>query len=369
MKMVILILTLFNISLSQLYDLNKSTHLTKEREYFVNYANYLHSHNQFECSGKFTYHNIKKKTIEESEFNGVIFRNQIDTIANVSFLINFHNQISFYNNYSSYKFNKNTNKIYFEKINKVKFQMNNNVDFDIFSFFTSSDSASLEIYLKDDINLLYDTENDKHFYTIHAPTTNYLLSVIFRFKFDKSNYSPCYFNIVLNEYEKMPRFEEWFIENFKASKEIDTSKINFDEYLNKYPIYEKLVYKNKDLLSDSTFTGFSFIDNNLNGNTHKLIAIYQESQNLNEDYLLEDINKVDIDDLNVNIYKFENDTLFLKNSGVNEIVDFNLLHQYSVNYSPCFYLLDAENKIVDYFYGYNNTQRIDFNKILRGKLQ
>jgi hypothetical protein len=119
-----MIFAFYNFSFSQLYDLNENPNLTEEREYFLKFINYLKSYNQFECNGTYYYHNLKNKTIEESKFDGIIFRNISDTIVKVSFLLNLHDVISFYNNHISYKFDKLKKLIYFEKIKSEKFKMN-----------------------------------------------------------------------------------------------------------------------------------------------------------------------------------------------------------------------------------------------------
>jgi hypothetical protein len=361
--MFIIIYLTFLLTNSTYFKLNENNEL---KELYKKHISIIRESNQFECSGLYKYNNQKTKTFDTFNFSGTIFRNRTDTIIGRSFLIDYYDRIQYYCNYKNYVLNKNNNRILFNNVLKYNrsFYENTNILYNIFNNFIELDYHILEFMGSDKFETFVKIyENTLEFKTNKKTRTYSLIQNI-----EKLNFYPTFYSMIVKDDPDSPKYEEWHIENLVLSKIIDTSKINFDSYLNKYPIYEHLIYKNKTCFVDSSLIGNKVFDNYLNYDSYKLVAIYQEGANLNEDYLLEDINKIDIDDLNVNIYKFNNDTLFLKNNGINKIVDFNLLHQYSVNYSPCFYLLDSENNIVDYFYGYNNTQRIDFNEYFKGKL-
>jgi len=361
--LLLLIFLIFNIANSTLYNFKKGSEYEK---IYSNYIQELNDNNQFECSGRYFYHNYKNRTIDSNLFSGIIIRNDRDSISKRSYLIDFDEKIFYYNNYKSYIYNKDNKTIQYDRaINSIKrIKREIDVDWNIFYDFIDKSQNSIDKKLDTNTNnkFLYDSDEIDHSFIYNKYMDKYGFNWIIREKFTKNNYYPTYYYMNINGYTKLPRFEEWLIDDFEMKKDVDTSKINFDKYINQYPIYEEFAYKRKACTFNDKLEGNLVFDVNLKKSRLKLVAFYQDSENLNSKLLEEDLKLLN-NEFPKLVYKYENDSLKLENN-ISKIEEVEIFSQYNVNVMPCFYILDENNKIIKYFYGYNNNIRIDFNKYI-----
>jgi len=284
--LLLLIFLIFNIANSTLYNFKKGSEYEK---IYSNYIQELNDNNQFECSGRYFYHNYKNRTIDSNLFSGIIIRNDRDSISKGSYLIDFDEKIFYYNNYKSYIYNKDNKTIQYDRaINSIKrIKREIDVDWNIFYDFIDKSQNSIDKKLDTNTNnkFLYDSDEIDHSFIYNKYMDKYGFNWIIREKFTKNNYYPTYYYMNINGYTKLPRFEEWLIDDFEMKKDVDTSKINFDKYINQYPIYEEFAYKRKACTFNDKLEGNLVFDENLKKSRLKLVAFYQDSENLNSKLL------------------------------------------------------------------------------------
>ncbi len=336
------------------------------QDYFINYLLNLENNNQFELSGNVYLHNIEKKAIDSSYFSGIIMRDRKDTILNRSFIINYPNLIHYYNNYNSYKFDKTSKSILHRKIFKKKLVefYNFTYVFDIFQNFIDSDISFIEMFKNKPYEFLGSELDTSYYFVANENNKNSYFNYTFRTKLNKNNLLPNYYSVTINDYFSIPRIVEWFIDSLNVSKEVDFSKLNFDKYLNEYPIYERFEYLGKSCFFGIDYTGNTIFDSNLTESNHKLVCFYKKGDNLDVNLLSDDIKNANVN-IDKYIYRYDDSVLVNVLKDGKYIINSNLLTQYEVDFNPSFYILDKNNKIIKYFYGYNNNKRIDFNKILK----
>lgn len=358
MILIIFMIFTFNMN-SQIYSFKKGTDY--ERIY-LNYIEIINNNNQFECSGNYYIHNYKNRALDSSTFKGIIIRNDEDSIYNSMFLIDINDKIYYYKNYKSFVYNKNQNNILFSpNINSKKISKQFGFMDNIFEKFIKLKDFNLDVYFEPNIKFMYDSEDVQHYFILNKNLDKFGFNYIYRLKFKKENFTPTYNYININEYTNLPRFEEWYIDSFSMQKEKDYDRISFKKYLLKYSIYEEVNFKKTTCQIKVEHKGNIIFDSNLVSNGKKLVIFYKESEYLDEVNFL---NEIELIKLKKYIYKIQNNILYKVTKEGMFKMNYDLLSQYNVEFSPSYFVLDENNKIIDYFYGYNVN-----NPIIKKRLQ
>lgn len=237
-------------------------------------------------------------------------------------------------------------------------------DFNVFNNLIDSKLSYLNLFIENPYELLSTELDSSYYYVANKNNSNAYFNYTFRIEIGMNDLLPKYYSVTINDYLSIPRFEEWYIDNLIISKKVDFSKINFEKYLNLYPIFDWFDYPNKSCIVEKNHTGNIIYDSILTNSNHKLVCFYKKGDNLDVNLLLDDIKNAN-DTIEKYIYRYEDSVLVNALKGGKNIVSSNLLNQYEVDFNPSFYILDENNKIIKYFYGYNNKKRIDFNKIFK----
>ncbi len=363
--MKILILFIVCLFISNLKaEINKEAAQQFYRFYEV-YDSILETNNTYKLKLESVYFNGKTSELTNTEL--FLQKNYNDTLVGFSYFIKYDNILYVNHDYINYNIDlKNKNFV-----KKTKFKKLNDVGY----FFTSINTFFVPFNELNMHNSFFDTNyyNFKILQTTETYTTflcqdiNLKNSFIFNYKFKFNNSSKLLEKIeLITDFMGNGSYNIIDIKSFEITNEENESYFDVSEYIENFGEYRYFSYKGfvckkpgEEIIGNiiydvnlEEFKGHKIVSfNNLNNEVNKNLT--KELNELSNNFKIDYIN-----------YEFKDSTLTVIKKNKKEEISLNNLTQYGVDVSPCIYILDENNKVVDYLKGFG----IETKKLLIDKL-
>jgi len=358
LKILILFIVCFSIS-NVKADINKDAAQQFYRFYEV-YDSILKTKNTYKLKLETVFFSTKSSELSKTNIELILQRNENDSLVGYSYFSKYDDILYINHNYINYQIDlKNKNFI-----KKTKFKKLN----DIGHFFTSLNTFFVP-YNK--LNL-YDSFLDTNYYNIkilqnnETHTTflsqdiNLKNSFVFNYKFKFNNKSKLLEKIeIITDFMGNGSYSVNNIKSFELTNEENESYFDVSEYLENYGEYRYFSYKGFVCKKPGEeIIGNIIYDTNLDEfKGHKIVSFNNLNNEVNKNLtkeLSELSNNFKIDYIN---YEFKDSTLTVIKKNKKEEISLNNLTQYGVDVSPCIYILDENNKVVDYLKGFGKESK------------